>query len=191
MIIGDATILAIESQITKAYERSSELALGFFVVYVKGECYGVRNPEATLLASSVDAVKRRIARRGEHTVPFDPESEAAVIADAYIAATYDQNRQAERFLGMSSDTFRDALIAKDIIWAPDGDAAFDDGGHILQFDVGGRVRVIGFRNSDEQLGMDRDVSDVWIGSDHFYELLIKWETAFQKERTAAIGIGSA
>ena len=34
MIVGDPSIFAIESGITKAYERPSFLALGFFVLHV-------------------------------------------------------------------------------------------------------------------------------------------------------------
>jgi Immunity protein 42 len=186
MIIGNTNKLALEFEITKAYEQLSQLALGFFVIYVSGRRYGVREPEATLLAASLDAVKRRIVSRGKHTVPFDPESSAGDIADAYLAATYDEDRQAERFFGMSGDSFRDALVSKDVVWAPDGDSAFDDGGHILQFDIGVRVRVIGFRNADEKTEISRDVSDIWIGADEFYGLLIQWQSAFDQSWADAI-----
>jgi len=29
-------------------------------------------------------------------------------------------------------------LAGHILWAPDGDAAFDEGGHVVQFDVGNK-----------------------------------------------------
>jgi immunity protein 42 of polymorphic toxin system len=36
MIVGNPSIFAIESQITKAYESLSMRALGFFVVHIGG-----------------------------------------------------------------------------------------------------------------------------------------------------------
>ena len=43
VLIGDASVLAIESEITHAYERRSFLALGFFAIHVSGRTMeGVR-----------------------------------------------------------------------------------------------------------------------------------------------------
>lgn len=61
MIIGNPSIFAIESTITRAYERQSLRALGFFVIHVRGHCYGVRSPDSTFLACSYDEVLRRLA----------------------------------------------------------------------------------------------------------------------------------
>jgi hypothetical protein len=58
MIVGDPSVFAIESEITRAYERLSFRALGYFVIYVCGRSYGVRAPDATMLACSFDAVEK-------------------------------------------------------------------------------------------------------------------------------------
>ena len=52
MMIGDPGISAIESEITQAYEPVSVRAMGFFVIHMGGRCYGVRRPDATMLARS-------------------------------------------------------------------------------------------------------------------------------------------
>lgn len=181
VLVGDISVFAIESSITRTYERLAARALGFFVIYVGGRCYGVRSPEATLLACSLDAVQRRILRRGTHCVPFGSEVGAAKIVDAFHATTYDGNRQGEHFFGMSSDKFRDVVITSEIVWAPDGDAAFDDGSHVLQFDHDNRVRLIAFRNADSQNDIARTTAEVWVSADEFYGLLEKWRSKFEAE----------
>ena len=88
MIVGDPRVFAIESKITKAYERLSFRALGFFVIHVSGRRYGVHSPEATMLACSFDQVENRTARCGTHTTPFAAEISGGEIADAFLAAVY-------------------------------------------------------------------------------------------------------
>lgn len=62
-------------------------------------------------------------------------------SEAVLAVTYDEVSLDAVFFGMSCDEFRHALISSEIVWAPDGDAAFDDGGHVLQLK---RARAIKF-----------------------------------------------
>jgi hypothetical protein len=44
MTIGDTSIFAIESEITRAFERPSWRGLGFFVIHVAGQRYGIKSP---------------------------------------------------------------------------------------------------------------------------------------------------
>lgn len=188
MIVGDTSTFAIESSITQPLERLGARALGFFVIHVGGHCYGVRSPEATLLACSLDAVQRRIVKKGKHCVSFSAEVDASKVVDAFRAATYDQDRQDEIFFGMTSKELRHALISNEIVWAPDGDAAFDDGGHVLQFDLGDRVRLIAFKNADYQEEIARTLTEVWISADLFYEVLAQWQSKFEAEWAASVKI---
>ena len=139
VLVGDSTTLAVGASITRA-RRLSQRALGFLVLHVGGKSYGVRSPEVTLLACSFDAVRRRIARLDMHCVLFGSTLTAAKIVDAVHASLYDEGRQGESFFGISADELRNALASNKMVWAPDGDAAFDDGGHVLQFDQGDSVR---------------------------------------------------
>ena len=178
---GDSSVFAIESSITRAYERLGQRALGFFAIYIAGNCYGVRAPEASLLACSLDAVQRRIARRGLHSVSFGADAEAIKLAEAVIATTYDEDTLNATFFGMSSDEFRHALQSAELLWAPDGDAAFDDGGHVLQFDVDNQVRLIAFMNPLSRKDGTSSMAEIWTSAENFYGCLDKWQRQFEVE----------
>jgi hypothetical protein len=57
MICGDPSTFAIESNISRAFHRLSSRALGRFTVHLRGRRYGVFEPDATLLACSLDEIK--------------------------------------------------------------------------------------------------------------------------------------
>ena len=179
MISGNASVLAIESGITQAYERSSFRALGFFVIHVGGRRYGVYEPDATLLANSFDEVERRLVGRGGHTASF-ASLDAGKIADAFRSAIYAEKQETSYF-GVSLSEFCEILYSKHIIWAPDGDAAFDDGSYVLQFDVRDRVRLIAFKCGPDCLHDPATLSDVWLASDDFYCVLQQWHDGFKSE----------
>ena len=142
MIIGDPNRFAIESGIARAYDRPSLRGLGFFVIRVMSELYGVNDPEATMLACSFDAVEKRINERGCHTAFFSTEPDASKIADAFCKSVYG-SEPIDGFDGFTPEAIEAVFDSGDIQWAPDGDEAFDDGSFVLQFDVEDRVRVIG------------------------------------------------
>jgi hypothetical protein len=125
LIIGNPSIIGIESSITRAYERLSFRALGFFVIHVGGRCYGVKSPDATLLANSFDEVERRVAMRGSHAVPFATEADAGKIADSFRNAIY-ADRQQESYFDIPRSEFSQMIHSRNIMWALDGDEAFDD-----------------------------------------------------------------
>lgn len=182
MLVGDSKLFAIESGITKAYERLSFRALGYFVIHIAGQRYGVLAPDATMLACSFDEVERRIARRGLHTAPFASQIDGGKIADAYRDAIYAPDQEAKRFFGITQPEFRELIYSNHLAWAPDGDEAFDDWSHVLQFDLGNRVRLIGFRSLDEGYHHDPStLADVWLSADAFYKTLQQWRDSFDAE----------
>lgn len=179
MIVGDKSIFAIESEIDRAFERLSWRGLGYFVIHVGGRIYGIKSPGQTMLACSLDEVERRILKRGTHEAPF-ARSDATELANAYIRAVYIDHDATGTFLGMSEAQFTETLYGKGVIWAPDGDEAFDDGSYVLQFDVDNRVRLIAFMRSD-RLVDPASVREVWLPADDFYEMLKRWKEAFLLE----------
>lgn len=185
IIVGDPTVLAIESSITEPYSNLSLRVLGYFLIHLGGREYGVRSADATMLACSFDAVERRISRRGTHSMSVGSYAAAGEIVDAFLATTYDMDRQDEHFFGMSCDEFRDNLALCQIVWAPDGDAAFDDGSHVLQFDSGEHVRLIAFKNEQNLDDVARTLTEVWVNSNMFYALLDEWRSGFEVEWCAA------
>jgi hypothetical protein len=188
MIIGDCQTLAIESEVSRAYSSRSLLGLGHFLVHVGGTEYGVRAADATMLACSFDAVRNRLRARGNHVASFAEQASAHEIACAYRDAIYSDEPVSARYFGLSVETFQSELDASRAVWAPDGDAAFDDGSHVLQFDLGIQVRLVAFRTA----GGNRieALSDVAIPGDAFYQTLEDWLRAFEMEWDRADKCGS-
>src|ERR1700730_9047249 len=141
MTAGEISIFAIESETTRAFEKPSWRGLGFFVIRVMGRRYGIKSPDATMLGVSFDEVGRRISGRGSHRAPF-AEAAATAIANAYTSAVYLDHDENDTYFGMSEDRFAEIVNSNRLVWAPDGDEAFDDGSYVLQFDVDDRVRLV-------------------------------------------------
>lgn len=188
MIIGEPSIFAIESRITKAYERLSLRALGFFSIYVKGFTYGRRSPDSTMLGRSFDEVAVRIADRGTHTVPFANEADAGEIASAFRNAIYGEEPQ-KSYFGIPVQQFKELIYSRKIVWAPDGDEAFDDGSYVLQFDAKDHVRLIGFKSSRAQAYDTYTLRDMYLAGKDFYSVLQRWHDAFENEWTSLPKIG--
>jgi hypothetical protein len=190
LIVGNPSVFAIESSITRAYERLSLRALGLFVIHIGGSSYGQLSSNSTMLACSFDEVARRIASRGGHTVPFASEPDAGKVANAVRNALYAE-QQHERYFGVPRREFIDMIRLKRVVWAPDGDEAFDDSSYVLQFDVGNRVRLIAFK-CGRGVSHDPDtIHDVWLETTDFYHTLQHWYDAFQAEWTSAPKLADA
>jgi hypothetical protein len=181
MIVGNPDVFAIESEIAKAYERLSFLALGFFVIHVKGRPYGVKEPDATLLACSFVEVGKRIFRRGQHTPPFAMDSNAADIAFAFRRVLYDECEEGELFFGKRASQFRDTVYSNHLEWAPDGDEAFGDGSYVLQFEDPNWVRLVAFKGTPDPAYDPASLRDVWLSQDAFYGILQNWRDQFDAE----------
>ena len=179
MTVGDTSSFAIESEIARAFERLSFRGLGFFVIHVAGQRYGIKSPGQSMLACSFDEVGRRINGRGNHQAPF-AEAVAIDIANSYTSAVYLDNNGNQIYFGMSEAQFTETLYSNSLVWAPDGDEAFDDHSYVLQFDVGDRVRLIAFKRPDSLVD-PASVREVWLSSDTFYNALLEWRDRFMAE----------
>lgn len=186
MIIGTPSILAIESGITHVYKELGARALGFFVLHIGGQRYGVSAPDASYLACSLGEVEDRLARRGTHVAPFATEVDGGGIADAFRDAIYAPDQEEKRFFGIPQPEFRRLIYSKHVRWAPDGDEAFDDGSYVLQLDVGERVRLIGFRSGDGYHHDPKTLSDIWLSAADYYGTLQQWRDAFVAEWESAL-----
>jgi hypothetical protein len=181
IVIGNPEVFAIESSITEAFDSAGRRALGYFVISVAGKSYGVRSPTATLLACSFDAVERRIQRRGTHCLPFELNVSAAEVVDVVRAALYEDSRQNGTYFGHTAEQFEQLLTTCEIVWAPDGDAAFDDGGHVIQLDQGAMVRLIAFKNAAESRVVAGSIREVYMLAPDFYGVLESWVRAFEMQ----------
>jgi hypothetical protein len=183
MIVGNPSVFAIASDITRAYERLGFRALGYFTLHIGGRRFGVREPDATLLACALDRVEERLARRGTHTASFSHEP-AGQILDAILDAIYNPEPRADSFFGLSMSEFSDAVSSSRCEWHRGFDEAFDDGSAILHFDIGDRVRLVADRNQKRPFDWRHDtesLTDVWIPASEFYGVLEEWHDAFLAE----------
>jgi hypothetical protein len=181
MVSGDRNLFAIESAISKAYERLSSWALGYFVIYINGFRYGVHQQDATGLACSFGEVQDRLARRGQHSAPILEREPAHAIADSILNAIYSDSPQVS-FFGMNRAEFCQMVYSNHLIWAPDGDEAFDDGSFVLQIDMGDRVRLIGFKGDDSYHHVPSTLNDARVESPQFYGVLSQWLVGIEAER---------
>jgi hypothetical protein len=133
-----------------------------------------------MLGCSFDEVGRRIAMRGTHNVSFAAESDAGKIADAFRDAVYSDSPK-ESYFDIPQVRFAEMLHLKRIVWAPDGDEAFDDGSYILQFDILDYVRLIAFKCGQGFFHDPATLSDISVLAEDFYGLLRKWHDAFEAE----------
>lgn len=103
MVVGDPAKLAIESHVIRYSPALSQRGLGYFLIHVGGNRYGIRAPEATLLACSFDAVGRRLARRGRHSIPEMEGFDGSDMTSAYVRAYFSETSPSERFLGRTRE----------------------------------------------------------------------------------------
>lgn len=182
MIIGRKENFAIEHEITEVYQRLGAKALGFFVIYVDGRCFGIRRPDATLLACSFDKVQKLVCARGHESASFLKDVDSFYISKT-VFECYHGDLSENSYFGMSPDEFDNWVVKAKIIWAPDGDQAFDDGSFILRLEVEDRVRLIAFRATEKYVVDVDSLAEVTVGADVFYSILAEWLAAFETERS--------
>ncbi len=181
MIIGTPNEFAIESGIATAYASPSLLALGHFVIHIKGRHFGIRKPDATLLAVAFSDVKRRLEKRGQHTAPALHLLPASDIAMEFSSYFFGAPRTRSPLGGVPESEINAIFEVHDIIWAPGGDEAFDDSSCILQIDEGDAVRLIAFtRLLDDSFDQD-SLQEIFLPQRSFYSILTRWRDTFYKE----------
>jgi hypothetical protein len=181
MIVGDPNRFALESEITHAYEQLSQRALGFFAIHVGGRCYGIRAWDATMLATVIDGVSRRVAMRGRHAAPSLCNANSGALATGFSRAIYIDHEPDELFFGMRDVDFQTLLNSANLEWTADGDEGFDDGSCVLQFDIEAEVRLVAFSRATSPIFDPESLREVWIPADEFYAILQNWHDRFLAE----------
>jgi hypothetical protein len=181
LLVGDPQKFAIESTIFAAYRRRSLRAKGYFVIHLASRLYGVRSEQATLLACSYDQVLKRLQKRGSHRSSIELGCSASQIAACVESAIYGS---ASEHLKPDCLALRDETYRNELMLAPDGDQAFDDGSRILQFDRDEQVRLVGFVGLGGAVA-ENTLSEVLMPSREFYEVLREWTERFAGEWESA------
>ncbi len=179
----------LESYVDSYLPNISQMAIGYFNISIGGRVFGVRKNDATLLACSYDAVLRRLKGRNAHTLSFGETFPPNVFVAALLRSHLGDLSHGLLLSDEEFEEFRAKLFSNDIFWAPDGDAAFDDGSYVIQIDCKDIVRVIGFTYGKSRNETLASVSEVWIESDDFYAVLEKWSKCFLAEWESHTGPG--
>ena len=173
---GNKSTFAIESQISYlSKDLSITSALGYFVIYINDHMYGVKSDDATMLSCSFDEVSNRVCDKDRHLAPFSYSATPIDIATAYLSTFYWEHPDVQPELNKLVETFKLYNENNKLTWAPDGDAAFDDGSFVLQFDYADKVRLIAFKNTEQY---ENTINEIWIPIDMFYEILVEWRDCF-------------
>jgi hypothetical protein len=178
LLVGSRNSFAIESHVSQILTSPSQMGLGYFNVHIADCRYGVRGPDATLLACSFDAVNERLRSRGKHICPRLDQVNGLKLSALYYDLVYRGRREIETPEDQVVLGVLESEEAAKIVWAPDGDEAFDDGSFILQYDSDAMVRLVAFRVTD---GGEIDVEcsrDIWIPGAVFYRILAEWSEQF-------------
>lgn len=183
MIFGNLKTFAIESEIQNVETDLSLLALGFFNIIISGIRYGVPAKDATYLASTYDSIVSRIQMKGKHYIPEFTNFNAQEIAFAFRKAFYFESLEGDSFCGFSLQDFSAKIVDSGVQWAPDGDTAFDDGSYVLQFDIGQRVRLVGFKSDPVLPVMPGSVAEVELPADEYYNFLNSWIVWMKQQAT--------
>lgn len=180
MIVGDVKTFAIEFQISEAHPDDHFWALGFFIVHVNGREYGVRSDNATMLANAVDGAAELLRTRGVTVNSRLSNMTADQLADEYLEIFYREisNKIAANDLKDRQTQF----LSASCLW-PSYDEEFDDGSHILRFDLGSHVRVVGFKNDNYQ--PDR-LTETRVKAEVFYDVISRWPVLFREQRLRAL-----
>jgi hypothetical protein len=183
LIIGNRHQFGIESDITEAHDNPGLFATGYFLVFLNGRQFGVRHPDATMLACSIDEAKSRLVRKGKHIAPCLEKMSAREIALCHRQNTYSiADSPLCRSDLIDCGIVGSAVERANLIWIPDGDAAFDDGSHILQIDCGFQVRLIGFRNLANAHDTTSSLCETIVPAETFYRILHDWVNGMEELR---------
>jgi hypothetical protein len=110
---------------------------------------------------------------------FTDVPDAGLIADAVNMSIYAPDVADKPFFGIPHAQFLELIQHKHVVWAPDGDEAFDDGSRVLQFDIDRRVRLIAFNTRADHRHEPATLRDLSLDGDEFYGILQDWSRAFE------------
>jgi hypothetical protein len=119
-------------------------------------------------------------------MPLVAGAKADAIVEAFRVLRYDEQPSKRNFFGITASEVQNIFTLNEIMWVPDGDEAFDDGSHILQFDEGDKVRLVAFLNTENPTELMGSIVEKWIYPDVYYGILSQWLSLFEVKRQAAL-----
>lgn len=180
MIDVHTALFGIQTHIEAIHADPFPMALGYHRFRVGSNWYGSTEPDATALGCSRSAIAERLQRRGQHVYNALGEQEPDALMNAWMVSEYGKDYAPwTPVAGMGREELNDAIHSSHALMAPDGDAAFDDGSQILQFDVGEAVQLVAARLTGE-VGwpVAVDLVGIRIPASEFYDCLADWLRQF-------------
>lgn len=180
MIEIDAGEFGIRTHIEEVFTKPHVMAMGSHRFRVGSNWYGCAEPDATLLGCSRDAIVERLQQRGRRVSDGLGDQDPAMVMQAWLVSEYGRDIVPWAPInGMDRERLNKAIHFNYVRMAPDGDAAFDDGSQILQFDVGETVLIVACRIGGEAgWPVAKDLSVARLPAGAFYSALEEWLRAF-------------
>jgi hypothetical protein len=171
----------LESFVDSYLPDIGQMAIGYFSISIDGRAYGVKRKDASLLACSYDAVVRRLKASDSHRLSFGDKHPAHFYVHELLRAHLGDSSYQRCFTDEEREEFVAKLFSHELWWAPDGDAAFDDGSYVIQMDYPNYVRVIGFKYLESQSETLASISELRMDSGEFYDVLEEWSGRFLED----------
>lgn len=157
------------------------MSVGKFVIYLGGRKFGIDTPDATVLGCTYDSAIKRLRHRGGHVYENEPGFGTEDFLAKYQAVEFGIGRAWPYPEDASDRAFRNALHDRNLILAPDGEEAFDDGSNILQIDTAEGVEVLGFLNEEKPSLVAASLVHLKMDAESFYLPLRDWTNWFEVE----------
>ncbi|MBB4100454.1 hypothetical protein GGR46_004026 [Sphingomonas kyeonggiensis] len=178
ILVGNPEMLAIESCVDEFVAQKSQMGIGYFLIHVGGRQYGVKKPRACVMGNSYNEIVSRISQDGKHILNSSSKIDSKELSIYILNSIYNRGFEGGVIPSQWSKEIDDNLYANALIWAPDGDSAFDDGSHVVQVDDGQFARITAFINAETQDEFENSISDVILRRETFYETLGAWAREF-------------
>ena len=181
MLIGNESRFAIDSQLSEKNLSHSQIGIGYFNIILANHRFGIHEIDATVLGCSYKNVVNCLQMRNKHVAPFSEINDPHCIAKNLRDVLYINGDKGGPVFGLSRRSVINLVYKNKLLFAPDGDEAFDDGSYVIHFDIGPEVRLIGFMSGNGEFYEESTLVDVRLSANEFYGIIESWRLGFEKE----------
>ena len=164
MVLGNTNRFAIEVNVNNLF-HDEYIGEGNFIVHINNFSYGLREEYATVYLCIIDILKNFHLEFKNTDLGLEKFSKNEIAMYHYM----------QKYGEVDSTEYDKFLLQKTqhlTEWLPE--SAFDDGSHVLHFDVDEKVRLIGYKSCsiDEHFCVEESsVNEIFIPRIEFAEIL--------------------
>ncbi|MCA9290144.1 MAG: hypothetical protein KDA25_03385 [Phycisphaerales bacterium] len=165
-LFGDQQRFAVEVRYGSDSARDIGSAFGRFRLWIRGQSFGCPGDSSSCFAPSGESLRQRWRQRGQHHADWvDRERPLAALREVHeLVYLLTDDDLAER--GLQPNRVAEAV---NLMMAPDGSEAFDDGSLVIQWDTDDQVIVAGTIVTDE--GVDDSIALIALANNEFYGII--------------------